>query len=97
MNYWPAEAANLAECHEPVFDLLDRLRTNGRRTAAVMYGADGFVAHHATNLWADTAPVSDVVSATFWPMGGAWLALHAWEHYRYGETRRFCENGLIPL
>ncbi|WCR25745.1 glycoside hydrolase family 95 protein [Paenibacillus thiaminolyticus] len=97
MNYWPAEAANLAECHEPVFDLLDRLRTNGRRTAAVMYGADGFVAHHATNLWADTAPVSDVVSATFWPMGGAWLALHAWEHYRYGGDEAFLRERAYPV
>ncbi|CAH8247609.1 glycoside hydrolase N-terminal domain-containing protein [Paenibacillus melissococcoides] len=97
MNYWPAEAANLAECHEPVFDLLERLRTNGRRTAALLYGADGFVAHHATNLWADTAPVSDVVSATFWPMGGAWLALHAWEHYRYGGDEAFLRERAYPV
>jgi alpha-L-fucosidase 2 len=25
MNYWPAEVCNLAECHEPLFDLMDRL------------------------------------------------------------------------
>ncbi|WP_036702916.1 glycosyl hydrolase family 95 catalytic domain-containing protein [Paenibacillus sp. OSY-SE] len=97
MNYWPAEVTNLAECHEPVFDLLDRLRSNGTRTARILYGADGFVAHHATNLWADTSPVSDVVSATIWPMGGAWLALHAWEHYLYGQDAVFLRERAYPV
>ncbi|MCM3342255.1 hypothetical protein M3650_27460 [Paenibacillus sp. MER TA 81-3] len=97
MNYWPAEVTNLAECHEPVFDLLDRLRSNGKRTARILYGADGFVAHHATNLWADTSPVSDVVSATVWPMGGAWLALHAWEHYLYGQDAVFLHERAYPV
>ena len=31
MNYWGAEAAGLSECHEPLFDLLDRLAATGRR------------------------------------------------------------------
>src|ERR1700674_1959978 len=29
MNYWPAEVANLEECHEPLFDLIERLRVPG--------------------------------------------------------------------
>ena len=43
MNYWPAEVTNLAELHEPLFDLLDRARPDGRRVAKAMYGAGGFV------------------------------------------------------
>ncbi|HEY8152204.1 MAG TPA: glycoside hydrolase N-terminal domain-containing protein, partial [Vicinamibacteria bacterium] len=46
MNYWPAEVTNLAECHEPLFDLIEELREPGRRTARAHYGARGFVAHH---------------------------------------------------
>jgi hypothetical protein len=29
MNYWPAEATNLAECQEPLFDALDDLAVSG--------------------------------------------------------------------
>lgn len=96
MNYWPAEVCNLAECHEPVFDLLDRLRENGSKTARSMYGASGFVAHHATNVWADTDIVGLYVPAVFWPMGGAWLSLHLWEHYRYGLDHSFLAERAYP-
>ncbi|PYI53884.1 glycoside hydrolase family 95 protein [Paenibacillus flagellatus] len=97
MNYWPAEVANLAECHEPVFDLLDRLRENGRRTARTVYGARGFVAHHATDLWADTAIQGNYIPAVFWPTGGAWLALHAWDHYRFGRSETFLAERAYPI
>ncbi|MGQ9592602.1 MAG: glycoside hydrolase family 95 protein [Planctomycetota bacterium] len=32
MNYWPAETCNLAECHVPLFDLMDRLVEPGGRS-----------------------------------------------------------------
>lgn len=88
MNYWPAEPCNLAELHEPLFVLLERMREPGRRTARVMYGAEGFVAHHNTDLWGDTAPQGLHVPSTFWPMGAAWLATHLWEHYLYNPANR---------
>lgn len=83
MNYWPAETCNLAECHEPLFDLIRRMIRKGRVTAQTMYGCRGFVAHHNTDIWADTAPQDIYGPATLWVMGGAWLTLHAWEHYRF--------------
>ncbi|MFB9327748.1 glycoside hydrolase N-terminal domain-containing protein [Paenibacillus aurantiacus] len=89
MNYWPAEACNLAECHEPLFDLIERMRPNGRETARRMYGCGGFVAHHNTDLWGDTAPQDIYIPATIWPMGAAWLCLHLWEHYQYALDRSF--------
>ncbi len=52
MNYWIAESCNLSECHEPLFDFLERLQINGRKTAKTVYGANGFVAHALTNVWA---------------------------------------------
>ena len=33
MNYWPAETCNLAECHAPLFDMLDDLAISGGKTA----------------------------------------------------------------
>ena len=56
MNYWLAESCNLSECHMPLFDLLERMVENGRRTAEKMYGCRGFVAHHNTDIHGDTAP-----------------------------------------
>ena len=83
MNYWPAEVGNLAECHEPLLSLVERMVEPGRRMAKGMYGCGGFVAHHNTDLWADTAPVDRYLPASYWPLGGAWLALHLWENYAY--------------
>ncbi|NOV03062.1 glycoside hydrolase family 95 protein [Paenibacillus planticolens] len=97
MNYWPAETANLAECHEPLFDFLDRLVVNGRRTAQTVYGARGFVVHHASDIWADTAVQGTYMPAVIWPMGGAWLALHLWDHYRYGQNRSFLAGRAYPV
>lgn len=89
MNYWPAESCNLSECHEPLFDLIERMRPNGRETARRMYGCGGFVAHHNTDLWGDTAPQDIWIPSTFWTMGAAWLCLHLWEHYNYTCDRSF--------
>jgi len=89
MNYWPAETCNLSECHEPLFDLIARMRERGRETARRMYGCRGWTAHHNTDLWADTAPQDVYLPATYWPMGGAWLCLHLWEHYRFTLDRDF--------
>ncbi len=96
MNYWPAETCNLAEMHEALFDLLDRVRASGRKTGRDLYHAGGFVAHHNTDLWADTVPI-DGVRSGIWPMGGAWLALHLWEHYDFARDRRFLAQRAYPV
>jgi alpha-L-fucosidase 2 len=88
MNYWPAEVANLAECHLPLFDLIEEMKESGRRTAREHYGARGFVAHHNTDLWRVTTPV-DGARWGLWPMGAAWLSLHFWEHYEFGGDLAF--------
>lgn len=97
MNYWPAELCNLAECHEPLFDLIERMLPNGRVTAREVYGCGGFAAHHNTNLWGDTHVEGIPVSASIWPMGAAWLSLHLWEHYRFGLDRTFLKERAYPV
>jgi len=97
MNYWPAESCNLSECHQPLFDLLVRMRDNGRVTATKMYGCRGFVAHHNTDIWADTAPQDRYVPATYWPMGAAWLSLHMWEHYLFTQDQAFLRQSAYPI
>lgn len=97
MNYWPAEVTNLSECHEPLFDLIERMSVRGRKTAQCMYGCRGFVAHHNTNLWADTAPEGILDNSPIWPMGGAWLSLHLFEHYRFTLDKKFLQERALPI
>jgi alpha-L-fucosidase 2 len=88
MNYWPAEVANLAECHEPLFKMVDELSVRARHTAEVMYGARGWVTHHNTDLWRASGPI-DGPQYGMWPTGGAWLATHVWDHYQFSQDREF--------
>ena len=93
MNYWPAESCNLSECHLPLFDLLERICDNGRITAKEMYGIHkGFVCHHNTDIWGDTAPQDKWIPATIWPMSGAWLAIHVFTHYEYTGDKEFLKK-----
>lgn len=92
MNYWPAETCNLSEMHMPLFELIKRMVKNGQKTAREMYGCRGFVAHHNTDIYADTAPQDKCITSTFWVMGGAWLCLHIWNHYLYTNDSSFLET-----
>jgi len=91
MNYWPAETTNLAECAEPLFQMVRDISVTGARTARVMYEARGWVTHHNTDLWRATAPV-DSAGTGVWPVGGAWLSTHLWEHYLFTGDRTFLES-----
>lgn len=89
-NYWPAETTNLSECAEPLFQMVREIAQTGQHTARVMYKADGWVTHHNTDIWRATAPIDSAVG--FWPMGGAWLTTHLWEHYQFTGDRKFLEE-----
>jgi alpha-L-fucosidase 2 len=91
MNYWPAEKCNLTELHEPLIKMVKELSETGRQTARDMYGCDGWVAHHNTDIWR----ISGVVDGAFWgmwPMGGAWLSQHLWEPYLYNGDLKYLES-----
>jgi alpha-L-fucosidase 2 len=96
MNYWPAEVCNLSELHEPLFDLIENAREDGRRVAKTLYGARGFVMHHNTDAWGDAVPI-DGVGSGIWPMGAAWLSLHYWDHYDFTRDRAFLAKRGYPV
>ncbi|WP_322906946.1 glycoside hydrolase family 95 protein [Paenibacillus campi] len=101
MNYWPAEVCNLPELHKPLLHFIGRLADNGRQTAAVNYGARGWVAHHNADLWAQSAPVGDYGDGdpvwAFWPLGGVWLTQHLWEHYTFSGDMMYLRDTAYPL
>ena len=88
MNYWPALVGNLAETQQPFFDMIKDLSQTGQLTAREMYGCDGWVAHHNTDLWRITGPVDGTTWGMF-PTGGAWLTTHLWQHYLFTGDKDF--------
>jgi alpha-L-fucosidase 2 len=94
MNYWLSETGNLAECAEPLYDLLDDLTITGSEVALAHYACRGFVCHHNTDIWRAAAPVDGFWG--LWPVGGAWLVLQAWEHFAFTHDLRFLRR-LYPM
>lgn len=88
MNYWPAEVTNLSETHEPLIEMVKELSESGRETARNMYGCDGWVTHHNTDLWRVTGVIDDPFYG-MWPNGGAWLCQHLWERYLYNGDKNY--------
>jgi alpha-L-fucosidase 2 len=96
MNYWPSEITNLSELHLPFLEFLDKLRPDAKHTAKEMYGVDGTVAHFTTDAWHFTEPYGQTQWA-MWPMGMAWSAQHAWEHFLFTEDEVFLRTLGYPL
>lgn len=101
MNYWPAETCHLAECHQPLFDLIEGLSWNGARTARINYGCGGWVSHHNVDLWRQSAPVGNfgTGSPTWanWSMSAPWFCQHLWEHYAFSGDREFLRTRAYPV
>jgi alpha-L-fucosidase 2 len=100
MNYWLAETCNLADCHAPMFDLIEDLSHNGARTAKELYDLPGWVVHHNSDLWRASNPVGEKTGDprwANWAMAGPWLCEHLWEHYAFSGDREFLRQRAWPL
>ena len=103
MNYWMAEKANLSDCHESLFDLIERTASHGKKTAKEVYHLDGWVSHHNVDIWGHSSPVGyfgqdeNPCTYSMWPMSSGWLCSHLWEHYRYTLDREFLRKKAFPL
>ena len=95
MNHWPCEVCNLSELHLPLIRYAQRLMESGRRTAQSFYGARGWTAHVVSNPWGFTAP-GEHPSWGATNTGGAWLALHAWQHFEFTNDTAFLREA-YPL
>ncbi len=95
MNYWPAEIANLSECHTPMLRLIASLVEGGRKTAKAYFDAPGWVMAYTTNVWGWTAPGSSGPWGPFF-CGGAWVCQHLWEHYSFTRDREYL-SGIYPV
>ncbi len=99
MNYWPAEPANLTECAEPFFDLVNSQLPAWRKatakakefkTADGQFAKRGFAIRTSHNItggmgwrWDNTA--------------NAWYCLHYWEHFAFDRDTNFLRQTAYPI
>jgi alpha-L-fucosidase 2 len=101
MNYWPSETTNLSELHQPLLSFIHDLSTTGTNTAREFYNARGWVANHNSDIWAISNAVGDKGAGdpvwANWPMAGAWLSQHLWEHYLFTGNKKFLADTAYPI
>lgn len=97
MNYWLANLTQLDELNMPLFDFVDRLIKNGKKTAHKNFGARGSFLPHATDIWGPTwlrAPTA------YWGVSfgaGGWMAQHYWQHYLFTKDLDFLKSRAFPV
>jgi alpha-L-fucosidase 2 len=96
MNYWPADVTGLPETMQPLIHFMDRIRDNGKVTASSMYGAKGWAMHHTTSAFGQTA-LHDAIEYGTYPLAGAWMCLHLWEHFLFTQNKKFLAEKAYPI
>ncbi len=97
MNYWPAEPANLAECHTPLFDLIVsqlepwRKATAAEKRFATASGkSPGWAVRTSHGINGDEAWQWDVTA-------NAWYCQHFWMHYAFGGDKTWLRSVAYPV
>lgn len=83
MNLWAAGPYGLPEVGDQFAGFLETLADSGETTAREIYGADGWVVHHNTDVWRATEPTTMVEVGVF-PGATLWLCDQLWDLYRFG-------------
>jgi alpha-L-fucosidase 2 len=101
-NYWLAENTNLSEMHLPLLSFIKNLSVTGKVTAKTFYGVnEGWASAHNSDIWAMTNPVGNFgkedPSWACWPISGAWLSTHIWEHYVFTQDKNYLELEGYPI
>lgn len=96
MNYWPAESANLSECHEPMLRFIEECAERGKEAAEKMYHCNGWVSSHNTDIWRSGQSIEGP-PCCFWQAGAGWLCQHLWTHYEYTLDVNFLSEKAYPV
>ncbi len=95
MSYWPADAGNLSDCAEPLYQFVKDVSDQGAQVAKENYGCSGWVFHQNSDLWMVAAPMDGPTWGTF-TTGGAWLCNQLWQQYLYTKDPEFLKK-IYPL
>ena len=94
MNYWAAEAGNLAASTGVLFDHVERFVPHGRKAARDLYGCRGVWLPIQSDVWGRCTPES--FGWAVWTGAAAWLAQHFWWHWEYGQDVEFLRERAYP-
>ena len=99
MNYWPAEVANLSECHTPFFDLIASQLPAWRKATATAkefktangsFAKRGFAIRTSHNITGGMGWKWDKTA-------NAWYCQHLWEHYAFGLDKNYLRETAYPI
>ena len=96
MNYWPADLTNTGNTYAPLAGFMKNMLEPGNTCARDMYGVNGWVMHHVTDIYGRTSINSDPMWGTS-PLAGAWMALNLYDHYDYTRDSLYLRNYAWPL
>jgi alpha-L-fucosidase 2 len=91
MNYWPAEPANLAECHRPFISYVNSIREVSAKNTRRNYGQ--------VRGWT-VQTMNNACGVSYWkwnPPGSAWYAQHLWEHFAFGRDQAYLRQTAYPV
>jgi alpha-L-fucosidase 2 len=99
MNYWPAEVANLPECHLPFLDLVRSQLPAWRKATAL---SDELKCPDGTKTRRGFAirTSHNITGGMGWKWdktANAWYAQHFWEHFAFGRDRKYLETVAYPV
>jgi len=102
MNYWPADLTNLSETMDSLVNWFEPLTQRGRESARILYGADGWLAYHATNVFGRVTGSGSTKDSQFNngfldPLAGAWMAMTLWRHYEFTQDENFLKEKAYPI
>lgn len=97
MNYWCALPCALPELTEPLTRLVAMLSVKGEDTAKSYYHANGFVAHHNSDIWGFSAPTPGSVQWSYFQGSSGWLCHHLFEYYEYTLDKEFLRDVALPI
>lgn len=97
MNYWCALPCALTELTEPLTRLTEAISVTGEDTAKCYYHANGFVAHHNSDIWGFSAPTLGSVQWAYFQGSSGWLCHHLFEYYEYTLNKEFLQNTALLI
>lgn len=95
MNYWPAENGHLQEYTESLFTYLEKMIPYGKSAAKKLFGCNGIWLPLSSDVWGCATP--ETYGWSVWVGVAAWLAMHLWWHYEYGQDEDFLAQRAYPF
>lgn len=91
MNYWPAEPANLSECHFPYLDHINSIREVRKINTRKEYpGVRGWTLRTESNPFGGESYLWNTP-------GSAWYAQALWEHYAFTKDKAYLKEFAYPI